>query len=60
MLTRTSGSLGSGPVSILGLQAARVHAEELRRKAQAALARSGLAHVEWLKVLADKVVERDC
>ena len=46
-------------VSILGLPAARAHAEELRRKAQAALARSGLANVERLRVLADKVVERD-
>jgi len=47
-------------VSILGLPAARAHAEELRRKAQAALARSGLGHVEWLRVLADKIVEREC
>ncbi|CAN7225016.1 polyprenyl synthetase family protein [Rhizobacter sp. LjRoot28] len=46
-------------VSILGLPAARVHAEELRQKAHEALARSGLAHVDRLKVLADKVVERD-
>jgi farnesyl diphosphate synthase len=46
-------------VSILGLPAARVHAEELRCKAHEALARSGLAHVDRLKVLADKVVERD-
>ncbi|MET0352123.1 MAG: polyprenyl synthetase family protein [Rhizobacter sp.] len=46
-------------VSILGLPAARAHAEELRCKAQAALARSGIANVERLKVLADKVVERD-
>lgn len=46
-------------VSILGLDAARVHAEELRQKAHEALARSGLSHVERLKVLADKVVERD-
>jgi len=46
-------------VSILGLAAARAHAEELRCKAQEALARSGLANVEHLRVLADKVVERD-
>ncbi len=46
-------------VSILGLPAARAHAEELRCKAHEALARSGLAHVDRLKVLADKVVERD-
>lgn len=47
-------------VSILGLPAARAHAEELRCKAHAALARSGLANVERLRVLADKVVEREC
>jgi farnesyl diphosphate synthase len=46
-------------VSILGLPAAHAHAEELRRKAHAALDRSGLADVERLRVLADKVVERD-
>ena len=46
-------------VSILGLDAARAHAEELRRKAHAALDRSGIAGVERLRVLADKVVERD-
>ena len=47
-------------VSILGLEAARAHAQELRHTAQAALARSGLDDTEWLRVLADKVVERDC
>ena len=47
-------------VSILGLEAARLHAEELRQKARAALERSGLADVRRLWVLADKVVERDC
>ena len=31
----------------------------VRDKAQAALARSGLADAAWLSVLADKVVERD-
>ena len=31
----------------------------LRDKAQAALARSGLADAHWLALLADKVVERD-
>ena len=46
-------------VTVLGLQAARRHANELRDKAQAALARSGLADAAWLSVLADKVVERD-
>jgi farnesyl diphosphate synthase len=46
-------------VTILGLDAARRHAHELRDKAQAALARSGLVDAAWLSVLADKVVERD-
>ena len=46
-------------VTVLGLDAARRHANELRDKAQAALARSGLADAAWLSVLADKVVERD-
>jgi len=47
-------------VSVLGLQAARGHAEELRAQAHAALARSGLGPSSaWLAVLADKVVERE-
>ncbi len=46
-------------VSILGLDAARRHADELRDKAQAALARSGLTGAAWLSLLADKIVERD-
>ena len=46
-------------VTILGLDAARRHANELRDKAQAALARSGLSDAAWLSLLADKVVERD-
>jgi farnesyl diphosphate synthase len=46
-------------VTILGLDAARRHALELREKAQAALARSGLPDAAWLSLLADKVVERD-
>jgi farnesyl diphosphate synthase len=46
-------------VTILGLEAARRHAGELRDKAQAALARSGLRNAAWLSLLADKVVERD-
>jgi farnesyl diphosphate synthase len=46
-------------VSVLGLDAARRHARELRDKAQAALARSGLRDAAWLSLLADKVVERD-
>jgi farnesyl diphosphate synthase len=46
-------------VTVLGLDAARRHADELRDKAQAALARSGLANAAWLSLLADKVVDRD-
>ena len=46
-------------VTVLGLDAARRHADELRDKAQAALARSGLQEAAWLSLLADKVVERD-
>lgn len=46
-------------VSVLGLDAARRHADELRCKAQAALERSGLADATPLAVLADKVVDRD-
>jgi len=46
-------------VTILGLDAARRHANELRDKAQAALARSGLRDAAWLSLLADKVVDRD-
>ena len=46
-------------VTVLGLDAARRHADELRDKAQAALARTGLADAAWLSLLADKVVERE-
>ena len=47
-------------VSVLGLSAARQHADELREQAHAALARSGLgAAAALLGALADKVVERD-
>ena len=46
-------------VTVLGLEAARRHADELRDQAQAALARSVLPDAAWLSVLADKVVERD-
>ena len=46
-------------VTVLGLDAARRHANELRDKAQAALGRSGLPDAAWLSLLADKVVERD-
>ena len=46
-------------VTVLGLDAARRHANELRDKAQTALARSGLVDAAWLSLLADRVVERD-
>lgn len=46
-------------VSVLGLEAARRHADELRDKAQAALRRSGLVDATPLALLADKVVDRD-
>ncbi len=46
-------------VTVLGLDAARRHATELRDKAQSALARSGLRDAAWLSLLADKVVERE-
>ncbi|MBX3618692.1 MAG: polyprenyl synthetase family protein [Rhizobacter sp.] len=47
-------------VSVLGLDAARAHARELREKALGALARSGLAQTGLLEGLAHKVVDRDC
>jgi farnesyl diphosphate synthase len=46
-------------VSLLGLEAARRHALELRDEARAALARSGLAGASRLALLADRVVERE-
>jgi farnesyl diphosphate synthase len=46
-------------VTVLGLDAARRHAADLRDTALAALARSGLAQAAWLSLLADKIVERD-
>ncbi|WP_418321376.1 polyprenyl synthetase family protein [Piscinibacter sakaiensis] len=46
-------------VSVLGLEAAMRHALELRDTAHAALSDSGLANTECLRLLADKVVERD-
>ena len=47
-------------VTVLGLQAARRHAQELLRQSHLALQRSGLgAAAGLLAVLADKVVERD-
>lgn len=45
-------------VSLLGLEQARAHAEELRLHAHAALARSGLADTQALAALADMVVQR--
>jgi farnesyl diphosphate synthase len=46
-------------VSVLGLEAARRHADELRGQAHAALARSGLHDAGWLSLLADLAVDRD-
>jgi farnesyl diphosphate synthase len=47
-------------VSVLGLGAARAHAQALRRQAHEALAASGLGPASaWLAALADKVVERE-
>jgi len=46
-------------VSLMGLEAARQHALELRDQAHAALAASGLSSAARLALLADKVVERD-
>jgi farnesyl diphosphate synthase len=46
-------------VTVLGLDAARRHANDLRDTAQAALARCGLTDAAWLSLLADRVVERD-
>jgi farnesyl diphosphate synthase len=45
-------------VTVLGLNAARQHAESLRDEAHAALARSGLRTTACLAWLADRVVER--
>jgi farnesyl diphosphate synthase len=46
-------------VSLMGLDAARRHALELRDQAHAALAQSGMSDAARLALLADKVVERD-
>jgi farnesyl diphosphate synthase len=46
-------------VSLMGLQAARRHALELRDDAHAALADSGLTDAARLSLLADRVVERE-
>ncbi len=69
-VTQESGQLGKTAgkdvdankptyVSLMGLDAARRHAFELRDQAQSALARSGLRDTVWLGLLGDKVVERD-
>ncbi|MCR5883193.1 polyprenyl synthetase family protein [Rhizobacter sp. J219] len=47
-------------VSVLGLDAARRHARELREKALSALMGSHLPHTHRLADLANKVVDRDC
>ena len=46
-------------VTVLGLEAARVHAESLRRAAHAALDTSGLGEVARLRALADRAVDRE-
>jgi len=46
-------------VSVLGLEAARRQAAELRDRAQDALHRSGLGGAATLAQLADMVVERE-
>ncbi len=46
-------------VSLMGLDAARSHALQLRDQAHAALAASGLADAARLALLADKVVDRN-
>jgi farnesyl diphosphate synthase len=46
-------------VSVLGLDAARRRADELRQAARAALGASGLANVTSLLTLADRVVDRE-
>jgi farnesyl diphosphate synthase len=46
-------------VTVLGLDAARRHADRLRETAHAALAKSGLPDAAWLALLADRVVDRE-
>jgi farnesyl diphosphate synthase len=69
-VTAASETLGKTPgkdqhankptyVSVLGLEAARAHAQALRTRAHAALARSGLSDGQMLAVLADRVVDRE-
>lgn len=45
-------------VSLLGLEGARAHADQLAQEAHAALARSGLADTRALSALADQVIRR--
>jgi farnesyl diphosphate synthase len=47
-------------VTVLGLDEARRQARDLHAAAQDALRRSGLAHADRLRLLADLVVDRDC
>lgn len=47
-------------VSVLGLEAARRQAIQLRDKAQRALCRAGLEQTATLSLLADMVVDREC
>jgi farnesyl diphosphate synthase len=47
-------------VTVLGLDEARRQARDLHAAAQDALRRSGLAHADRLRLLADLVVSRDC
>jgi farnesyl diphosphate synthase len=46
-------------VTVLGLDAARSHADALREEAGRALGRSGIGGAEWLSLLADRIVERE-
>jgi farnesyl diphosphate synthase len=46
-------------VSVLGLDAARAHAQALRTRAHAALAKCGLPDTDALAMLADRVVDRE-
>ncbi len=46
-------------VSLMGLEGAQAHAQELRHEALAALGRSGLADVQALQALANMVVNRN-
>jgi farnesyl diphosphate synthase len=47
-------------VTVLGLDAARQHADELCNKAHVALQKSDLPNTTWLSMLANKVVQREC